>query len=855
MDPFFKKVAEVSAKAAAGAASGAAGGAVVGTVGGPVGAAVVGVVGGVGGGLLGALWGIASLFNDQPTSDECWLAVWENANMKLKQIQKEMCGDTKQSGSYPQETRAMKTSDDYKEAIRSGAEIMSCGRVGTIGEASEPLRRQFFELPTQATAGTDTQQPGGSAQRIEMNSRPDVSTTTAVQNVHTICNDKLCPMTEEAELIGLATLANKVIQKNPKSFFSFLKESCSAEKTTVAGIFRGKSSNVTGIDKKISDAIKNIVEVISYKSSKLPTNPSTTPALIHTSDHSWEHLRHILPVLITSRSFFLIMMSCAEIHDGNNQNQDDSITSEEDVCHCITSVIDALSEKAKELFDKLQKGGVTSVSGSIYICPYPRIVVVGTYTSSEQHTKIQSMVENIRKWVNMNCSESVQHNFKAIIVNASDKSDVNVLDIKKRMTDFITSDLKIQTPLSWELFRQIFSYLTKNIPIIRLEKVATIASFCDIKKDFPSVLNFYHEHGAFLYYPDVQYLNNIIIIDPKWLQEKLHMVLTPKVDQSSPIWRWYKKGILIAPHCENPEKIEKLQDGLMMLLEKYRLAAPIHINQEICDLKGPKYFVPFLLKSKRTTPPCKMTSKLHTASLHFIFPEVKHLPTGVFTNLSVALAINKQFKMDFESEMSSDQITYWFGKYDKVILSASLTSICVVVERLKYCGDDYPASNFGSTCQKIFMFLATEIQKLFKTSCPAFCCECSHKALSHYVKISTVTENTCDTLRCDEMKPYTLKDCEQLWLKMAAPTHTVGKVFKREIHNLGLQPEDLVKVTRALEITPIDPDTDSKLLIRWWSEAMGADARKHLLYHLKRLGMTKAAQAIDRGIYCGEVGR
>ena len=246
--------------------------------------------------------------------------------------------------------------------------------------------------------------------------------------------------------------------------------------------------------------------------------------------------------------------------------------------------------------------------------------MVGKYTSDEQHTKIQSKVEKIRRCrVDVYCPDSVQHNFRVMVVNTMDQT---VAGIITNITKFITQDLKILTPLSWELFRQLISYVTKNVQIAQLEKVASIASLCDITtEEFPSVLNFYHENGAFLYYPDDQYLNDIIIIDPMWLQDKLRIILSPKADQTSPIWKWHTtKGILIAPHCENPENIEGLHIGLMMLLEKYRLAAPIVIDENICDIEGPKYLVPFVLQSNETTQPHQMKSKLHTAPLHFIFP-------------------------------------------------------------------------------------------------------------------------------------------------------------------------------------------------------------------------------------------
>ena len=725
--------------------------------------------------------------------------------------------------------------DQYDTAIKNGIEMMSCGRVGIIGEVSEQLRQHLIKSPSD----------------------------TDVQNVFTICNDKLCPMSEEAELKGLATLAKKAIKQDSSSMLNRIAFKASDKFKPVVEAFEysaNSDSNDTksAIDDVINDGVRKIVISIKNKAiSYHNTEPSYTPALIHITNHSWEHLKHILPILITSRSIFLVAISPAE---GNgsiyNGNQVDVITLEEDIYRCIICIIGALSEKANELFKNLQQKGVTQKTANPqHLCPYPQIVVVGTYNSDEQQRQMQSKVENVRRWVDLCCPDSVQHNFKAMVVNTVDQS---VTEIQMKIATFITNDLKICTPLSWELFRQLISYVTKNIPIVQLEKAATIAALCDIPTDaFLSLLNFYHEHGAFLYYPDVKHLNNIIIIDPKWLQDKLDMVLTPKADQSSPVWKWRtKKGILIAPHCENPENIKDLPDGLMMLLEKYHLAAPIAIDQEVCDIEGPKYFVPSVLKSKGTSQP-HHGSELHTASLHFIFPKVKHLPPGVFTYLSVALANKKTFKIDFKSEMFSNQITYWFGKRwpNKVVLSATLTSICVVVERLRYCGDDYLASNFGLTCQNIFSLLFTEIVTILLKSFqyiktkPAFCCTCSPD--EHYVAITTDTENTCDTLLCDENSVYTLNGCQQLWLKMATPCFKEGKLHESEINGLveSLQTADLEKLTQALETTAVKP-YDYKEVIGWWSKVLGADARKHLMYHLNRLGMAKTAQAINKGIYC-----
>ena len=126
--------------------------------------------------------------------------------------------------------------------------------------------------------------------------------------------------------------------------------------------------------------------------------------------------------------------------------------------------------------------------------------MVGTYASDEEHTKVQSTVENINKWVSLNCSDTARQKIETMKIKAVNTMDEPAAGIKALITEFITENLKIPTPLSWELFRQLFAYVTRDIPIISIEKAATIASLCDITtNEFPSVLNFYHEHGAFLF--------------------------------------------------------------------------------------------------------------------------------------------------------------------------------------------------------------------------------------------------------------------------------------------------------------------------------------------------------------------
>ena len=200
--------------------------------------------------------------------------------------------------------------------------------------------------------------------------------------------------------------------------------------------------------------------------------------------------------------------------------------------------------------------------------------------------------------------------------------------------------------------------------------------------------------------------------------------------------------------------------------------------------------MPFVLKSSKEHA---LAEGLHTAPLHFTFPKIKHLPPGVFTNFIVGLVEREKetFRINFTSKPFCDQIACWFdnSKRDKVVLSATMTSICVTVERLKPSEKEYKTSNFWLTCQKILTSLITELEMLgtsFGSIMLAFCCTCksSHGALPHYVEISTDTQSTCNILRCEEDNEYIFSGDGQLLLKMAVTRHE-GKYFNSDIKMLA----------------------------------------------------------------------
>ena len=282
------------------------------------------------------------------------------------------------------ETKIKRMCDDYEKAIQDGVEEMSCGRIGIIGNGA-PL-----ELMISLIAGKDG------------------------RSVCTISNDKLCPVSEQAELVVLGTLANKAILQKPNLLKDIVAKAFSNESSDEMP----KNATNNTIDDKISDGIKNVVSEVKYRAHAYASESpnSGTPALIHITNHDHsEQAKHLLPILITSRSFFLIVINVNQMSDTNL----DELTS--DICRCIAYINSSLSDKARKLFEKLPN---KSKSSRPSVCPYPKILIVGTYNSVEHRILMESRIESIKKWVKQNCSDSAQHKCNAITVNTTNNQAV-----------------------------------------------------------------------------------------------------------------------------------------------------------------------------------------------------------------------------------------------------------------------------------------------------------------------------------------------------------------------------------------------------------------------------------------------
>ena len=102
--------------------------------------------------------------------------------------------------------------------------------------------------------------------------------------------------------------------------------------------------------------------------------------------------------------------------------------------------------------------------------------------------------------------------------------DPGFQEIRNAVSEMVTQELQLETPVAWVLFRLLLSKLGRKI--VTYSEASKLAIDCGIsEEDCPSVLNFYHELGVFLFYSHISSLQDRLIIDPKWLVERLGKLL------------------------------------------------------------------------------------------------------------------------------------------------------------------------------------------------------------------------------------------------------------------------------------------------------------------------------------------
>lgn len=356
--------------------------------------------------------------------DHSWNPIWKNLEKKLKDFpinNSIVCKEDKNFAT---------TVDKYKKAIENGTAVVACGRITTIYVSA-------------ATTGC-----------LSTWLNPLFKNETGKQPhcLLALRNNEFCTISETDEIKQLGMLAKVFMTNNPDSFLYDV----ASNKVEIIKVFKDSATAHTITmqteepEIKIKIAVREIVTnskiqmALSHSCTAVHVDSNFT-ALLNIGDggysqkDEWAHFMDLLPIFITCRLLFFLVIDSSDI-DGS-----DAMGIEEKVRNLIACINGTLSHRAKDLFSKLKFGKTT-------IPPYPKIVVVATYNDqilSDTKSAIDRMYEQIKQTFLGNQDSD---RFDGYIVCVKSQSDT---PIEKTIKDFVQR-LRIDTPLQWELFRQIF---------------------------------------------------------------------------------------------------------------------------------------------------------------------------------------------------------------------------------------------------------------------------------------------------------------------------------------------------------------------------------------------------------------
>ena len=402
-----------------------------------------------------------------------------------------------------------------------------------------------------------------------------------------------------------------------------------------------------------------------------------------------------------------------------------------------------------------------------------------------------------------------------------EREDPNITELRGAIGNFINK-LVVRTPINWVLFRKVLQELKQNI--ISVSDAIAIGVACHIPAaDVPVVLNFYHELGALLYYPQIEGLKDKVILSPKWFVDTVGKVFTLEGCEEgwSGTRRWYllrNKGILVQPLYQELWQSSGIDpEEIIELLVHFRLAA--QVKTELYDGRFKQYFLPAVLQGYTGDPnEVRPGYKLRASPVHITFSS-GYVPPGFFTRLATTVATNPDVKLNFDNAYAYAVTTASF--FDRLLHRTSRVEIKSIY-RNRVCfsyghpSDDFILTDFNKViqvdvtryvpesshpvslklvCQKILKLLEECCQQVEDTLTfhhghhadrssrrIQYVCQCSPSSEVHYM-YDIDAEKTCsDPVYCKmERRPRSLTDNESMWFK---ENTSQGKQLQAEVLNI-----------------------------------------------------------------------
>ena len=422
--------------------------------------------------------------------------------------------------------------------------------------------------------------------------------------------------------------------------------------------------------------------------------------------------------------------------------------------------------------------------------PYPRVMLIGTHldqlvsTGRNPAVVTKTILDSLHlQYKDKTYADLLMPSPGCIVDNTmagQDKEDPAFQTIRECVDAFATTNFTVPTPITWVLFRKVMQAISQaNKPVMRYTEVVAVAEACSVPASaVPSVLNFYHELGVFLYYSKIQTLREVIIATPQWLVTHIAKLLTPQGLEDHGQERHWKvlreKGILTeALYKEVLEHSVLPPQDLVDLLEYFLLTVPIKTTH-IHPYKGKEYFVPCMLKApSQTTLPQSSNSDESSAPMakpmHLVF-DTHYVPPGFYVRLLATVVGNPHCQVLFK-QINRLTVTVTYQTVYEITLREHPDSIEVQVTRAAQEALNVPP--FSQVCQDILTMIEASIIEVrewltgVSVSTAFVCSTCFQEVPKHFVRFDRDTLTT-STVRCQNEELQVLGQCQlqQYWLKM-----------------------------------------------------------------------------------------
>ena len=287
-------------------------------------------------------------------------------------------------------------------------------------------------------------------------------------------------------------------------------------------------------------------------------------------------------------------------------------------------------------------------------------------------------------------------------------------------------DFTVKCPSSWLVFSLILRAKHKSNQVLSFEECFSIAQECGIsdRGELSQALTFIHLKLGLVRYFNVEGLNELVIIDPQILFDRITDLLkktfTPSHAEVNQIEDFYHKGILpvevvesIAKKCDSEVKIPF--PWLIKLLNYRRIAALFR------DQDGDKYFFPAAL-CHAPEPVSKQSPSFDSLTHLLIGFESGFCPRGVPGAL-IKILMTNEMKSEFPWELRPkkifrNQVSFSIEAYGDVTLKFFPTHIEISIDT----DDDITKEELSTTCTEA----CTQIKQCMKvvssqfSNCPYF---------------------------------------------------------------------------------------------------------------------------------------